>query len=121
MRSDTEVSRRPKVIAYVRCSTDEQADSRAGLDAQRAAIACAKCCGAGTESSQTFDNHDGTYSTVVSTGPEFYQPAAASDWQLIVLGFASPVGCRHSRYVLLDMILDTDPERERRIHAELRD
>lgn len=28
----------PKVIAYLRCSTDEQADSRAGLEAQRAAI-----------------------------------------------------------------------------------
>jgi DNA invertase Pin-like site-specific DNA recombinase len=27
-----------KTIAYLRCSTDEQADSRAGLDAQRAAI-----------------------------------------------------------------------------------
>lgn len=28
----------PKVIAYVRCSTEEQADSRGGLEAQRAAI-----------------------------------------------------------------------------------
>ena len=28
----------PKTIAYIRCSTEEQADSRAGLDAQRAAI-----------------------------------------------------------------------------------
>ena len=27
-----------KTIAYIRCSTEEQADSRAGLDAQRSAI-----------------------------------------------------------------------------------
>ncbi|MGH2464988.1 MAG: DNRLRE domain-containing protein, partial [Candidatus Limnocylindrales bacterium] len=41
-----------------------------------------------TESSQTFDNHDGTYSTVLSSAPQFYQPAGSSDWQPIALGFA---------------------------------
>jgi DNA invertase Pin-like site-specific DNA recombinase len=38
MKSATEMTGQPKVIAYLRCSTDEQADSRAGLEAQRAAI-----------------------------------------------------------------------------------
>src|SRR5664279_6457890 len=38
MKSANEITGQPKVIAYLRCSTDEQADSRAGLEAQRAAI-----------------------------------------------------------------------------------
>jgi hypothetical protein len=45
-----------------------------------------------TESSQTYDNHDGTYSTVLSSAPEFYQPAGSTDWQSIALGFAKGAG-----------------------------
>jgi site-specific DNA recombinase len=36
--SDTRTKTMPSAIAYLRCSTDEQADSRAGLDAQLHAI-----------------------------------------------------------------------------------
>jgi DNA invertase Pin-like site-specific DNA recombinase len=38
MKSGIEFTGPPKVIAYLRCSTEEQADSRGGLEAQRAAI-----------------------------------------------------------------------------------
>ena len=41
-----------------------------------------------TESSQTYDNHDGTFTSVFASGPEFYQAAGSTSWQPIAVGFA---------------------------------
>jgi hypothetical protein len=42
-----------------------------------------------TESSQTFDNHDGTRTTQFYAAPVFYKPAGSTAWQPIAPGFAS--------------------------------
>ena len=41
-----------------------------------------------TESSQTYDNHDGTMTSVFASGPKFYQPEGSKSWLPISVGFA---------------------------------
>lgn len=43
-----------------------------------------------TETSRTFDNHDGTYSTDLYTDPVYYKPAGAATYVPIEVGFAAP-------------------------------
>ena len=40
-------------------------------------------------SSQTYDNHDGTFTTILSSSPKFYQADGSTSWQPISVGFAS--------------------------------
>jgi RHS repeat-associated protein len=42
-----------------------------------------------TETSQTFDNHDGTKTTRLFAGPVFYQAEGSSAWEAIDVGFAA--------------------------------
>ena len=42
-----------------------------------------------TESSQTYDNHDGTMTSVFASSAKFYQPEGSSAWLPISVGFAA--------------------------------
>lgn len=45
-----------------------------------------------TETSQTFDNHDGTVTTSFASDPIFYRPEAGAAFEPIELGFAPVAG-----------------------------